>query len=176
MRAQNRNLAQDFARLPKADAIVAPVDDAGADARAGASANAAQPTVLLVEDTEIVREIRVHRRRAAGCAVLHASSGEEALAAMRLKRFDCVFCDQQMPPGIDGVETARRLREHELCTRPRAPPQPLFLLTAIGGGDAAVRLAERSRGLVNGVLDKQTPTEELVQLVRGMRKTLGELS
>ena len=81
-----------------------------------------------------------------------------------------------MPPGIDGVETARRLREHELCTRPHAPPQPLFLLTAIGGGDAAVRLAERSRGLVNGVLDKQTPTEELVQLVRGMRETLGELS
>ena len=129
--------------------------------------NAAQPTVLLVEDTEIVREVLVHRLRIAGCAVSHASSGTDALDMMQKLRFDCVFCDQQMPPGIDGVETARRLREHELCARPRAPPQTLYLLTAISAGsDAASRLAESARGLVHGVLDKQTPVEELVQLVR----------
>ena len=77
------------------------------------------PSILLVEDTQIVRDIIAHRLRQAGCAVRCASSGEEALPLMKAQRFDVVFCDQQMPPGMDGLATVRRLRHGFLLRRGR---------------------------------------------------------
>jgi len=43
--------------------------------------------------------------------VATCASGEEALDACRLHRPDALVVDERMPPGLNGVEVARRLRE-----------------------------------------------------------------
>ena len=80
---------------------------------------------------------------------------------MEQTRFDCVFCDYHMP-GISGIETVRRLRERERSNA-GGWRQPVFLLTANTNDKDMV---ESSRGLVNGVVDKQTQVAELLRLAR----------
>ena len=123
-------------------------------------------TALVVEDTEIVRDILLHRLRQAGLDAVETSCGADALGELTRRRFDIVFCDMHMPPGFDGLETVRRLREFEAAHRGSEPAQPVFLLTA-HSDDAD--LIQRGRGLVHGVLDKLTNIERLVQLAQQQR-------
>ena len=66
-----------------------------------------------------------------GYAVIEATSGEEALAAIAKERPDLVLLDVVMP-GIDGYETCRRLRAD-----PSPRVLPVIMVTA--SGDAAER-------------------------------------
>ena len=84
-------------------------------------------SVLLVEDNPInamlTRELLVRR----GYAVSHVLSGESALELAANERFDAVLTDIHMP-GMDGVETAQRLRERE--ARLGRQRTPIVALTA----------------------------------------------
>ena len=60
-----------------------------------------------------------------GTEVTACASGEEAVEAFARQRFDLVFMDIQMP-GMDGLETTRRLREME----GEARRTPVVALTA----------------------------------------------
>src|SRR5690606_33451756 len=60
-----------------------------------------------------------------GTEVTACASGEEAVEAFARQRFDLVFMDIQMP-GMDGLETTRRLREME----GEARRTPVIALTA----------------------------------------------
>jgi PAS domain S-box-containing protein len=68
--------------------------------------------ILLAEDNPInamlIRELL--RRR--GYEVSEVTSGEAALEASEKQRFDLLLTDIHMP-GLDGIETARRIRERE---------------------------------------------------------------
>ncbi len=67
--------------------------------------------ILLVEDNEFNQAV-ARQTIAAICSEITfdiADSGEEALERVKTKPFDLVLTDLQMP-GIDGYETARRLR------------------------------------------------------------------
>ena len=118
---------------------------------------------MLVEDTELVREILQQRLVRAGCTVATAANGQEALALLRQSRYDHVLCDMNMPPGYTGLETTRQLRRWEAEHRPGEPPQPVHILTA----NVHVHALEEARasGLIAGVVDKATPVEALVALV-----------
>jgi PAS domain S-box-containing protein len=71
--------------------------------------------VLVVEDEDQVRELMVRALQTAGCTVITASSGPEALASVEpATRLDLVVADVVMPGG-DGPEVVRLLRR----TRPR---------------------------------------------------------
>lgn len=66
-------------------------------------------TILVVDDDGTTQEFFVamlgdHYR------LRTAASGEEALAAIANERPDLVLLDVDMPPGIDGYETCRRLK------------------------------------------------------------------
>ncbi len=65
-------------------------------------------TVLVVDDEEIIRDF--FSRSLTGYKVLTASSGEEALSIIKKDKPDLVLLDIKMP-GIDGIETLRKIKE-----------------------------------------------------------------
>src|SRR5262245_52701467 len=65
--------------------------------------------ILFVDDEPLVQKARRIIFEALGYFVLTAASGEEALEVLRCNTVDAVVLDYVMP-GIDGEETARRIR------------------------------------------------------------------
>jgi len=94
--------------------------------------------ILYVEDNgpnfELVRRILAHD----GHEVVHAADGAQALAMVREQRPDLVLMDLGLP-GMDGYETARRLRD-----LPGMEGVPIAALTA------SVREADRDRARREG--------------------------
>jgi len=66
--------------------------------------------ILLVDDEADVREVLREYLDGQGFDVETAEDGERALAAARRARPDLILLDVRMP-GLDGVQTLRRLRE-----------------------------------------------------------------
>ena len=118
-----------------------------AEAVDSAKAPALHVTVLLVQEQDAARDVRVEQLKALGIVVTVASTGHEALAALSQRRFDCAFCSQSMPLGVEGLETVKRLREFEAEHRPAAPPQQVYLLDPADSedGDCAETTVELPR-------------------------------
>ena len=67
--------------------------------------------VLIVDDNEINNYVVGQMLSKFGIEVDVATSGEEALSKFSDNRYDIILMDYLMPPGIDGVETVKRIRE-----------------------------------------------------------------
>lgn len=80
------------------------------DGRAGGMASPAPRRVLVVDDQADQREVMSLTLARAGLAVETAASGEEAVELVHLRDPDLVTLDVSMP-GIDGIETCRRIRD-----------------------------------------------------------------
>ncbi|MCF8168410.1 MAG: response regulator [Rhodoferax sp.] len=65
--------------------------------------------VLVVDDNELNLEVAQEILDSAGMHVDTATNGVQALAALQLKKFDCVLMDMHMPV-MDGMEATRRIR------------------------------------------------------------------
>ncbi len=66
--------------------------------------------LLMVEDDVMISEVVTSALAAAGFTVVHARTGDEALALLQGgARFDVVFSDVVMPGAVNGVELATRL-------------------------------------------------------------------
>ncbi|HYX47761.1 MAG TPA: response regulator [Sphingomicrobium sp.] len=65
--------------------------------------------ILLVDDDEEVRTVTCDMIGELGYRIESVGTGEEALARIRLERFDLLITDILMP-GMNGVELARRIR------------------------------------------------------------------
>jgi CheY-like chemotaxis protein len=83
--------------------------------------------VLLAEDNPINVLLTRELLRRRGHTVKDVGSGEAALEALEVERFDLVITDIHMP-GLDGIETARRIRALE--SRHHRPRMPIIALTA----------------------------------------------
>jgi PAS domain S-box-containing protein len=80
-------------------------------------------TVLVVDDSEEVRELAETHLRAGGYRVLGAPSGEAALEMIeRYGSIDLLFTDIIMPGGMNGLRLAELVRE-------RQPDVPVLLAT-----------------------------------------------
>ncbi|MGD2102816.1 MAG: response regulator transcription factor [Acidimicrobiia bacterium] len=77
--------------------------------------------VLLVEDDDAIADMLRGFFERDGYRFLHALTGEEAVERLRLRPVSAILLDLNLP-GIDGVETCRRLREFTQT--------PVIMLTA----------------------------------------------
>lgn len=67
-------------------------------------------TILVVDDIPEQREIAIEVLSTLGYKVESVSSGEEAVSHLRQHPVDLLLLDMIMDPGIDGLETYRRIR------------------------------------------------------------------
>src|SRR2546421_858282 len=67
------------------------------------------PVILVVDDSELNRQIAVERLAERGFVVAEAGDGAEALREIEARRFDLVLLDVMMP-GLDGLAVLRRIR------------------------------------------------------------------
>lgn len=67
--------------------------------------------VLIVDDNEINNYVVGKMLSEFGIDVDVATSGLSALEKVQNNEYDIIFMDYLMPPGIDGVETVKRIRE-----------------------------------------------------------------
>ena len=86
--------------------------------------------ILLVDDEKDFAEMMSFRLEEKGHRVKLAFSGQEALDTLAENHTDVVIMDIRMP-GLDGIETLRRLRATD-------SDLPVIVLTGHGGFDEAV--------------------------------------
>ncbi|MFA7536849.1 MAG: response regulator [Desulfuromonadales bacterium] len=83
---------------------------------------AARGHILLTEDNPSTQALVRTILESFGCRVTTAGSGEEALSLLAEQTYDLLLMDWRMP-GMDGLETTRRLRAQGIVT-------PVVALTA----------------------------------------------
>ncbi len=116
-------------------------------------------TVLVVDDEMHHREILTWLLQAEGWQVQTAEDGEAALAAVAAAPPDVILLDVMMP-GLDGLETCRRLK-----AAPQTVFIPVVLLTALRG------TKDRIRGAAAGAdefISKPFDEVELTTRVRSL--------
>jgi CheY-like chemotaxis protein len=125
------------------------------------------PNVLVVEDNLVNQLVALEFLILLGVRGRLATDGEEALALCEAEPPDLVLMDIQMP-GIDGLETTRRLRELQRDGRLRG--FPVIALSALGQESdiAASRAAGMDAHLVKPV-DFGRLSELLAQWLPALR-------
>ena len=121
-----------------------------------------RPLVLVVEDDQGVRESLAMVLEYQDYAVVQAVTGEDGLQLIESERPELVILDINLP-GIDGIETCRRLRKRGVDT-------PVLMLTA------RQEVADRVQGLDAGAddyLPKPFALDELLARVRSMLRRVG---
>jgi len=83
-----------------------------------------RPRLLIVDDISDNRSILVRRFERRGFDVAEAESGLAAIALIERESFDVVLLDVMMP-GIDGIETLKRIRAQK-----SASALPVIMVTA----------------------------------------------
>jgi DNA-binding NarL/FixJ family response regulator len=122
-----------------------------------------QRTILLIDDTINNLRVAVDLLRTYGYRILTASNGEDGLARALLARPDLILLDIRMP-GIDGLETCRRLKAN-----PETASTPVIFMTALTDTD------DKVRGFEVGGVDYVTKPFDAGELLARVRTHL-ELS
>lgn len=88
-------------------------------------------SILVVDDEAALRYSVSKTLQRVGYSVREASNGEDALDIIRGEMFDVVLTDIRMPPGLDGVELVRRIKDTD-------PDTVVILMTAYPSLNTAV--------------------------------------
>ena len=86
--------------------------------------------VLVVDDTQLMRESLETALSRAGHKVAPFASAEPALAELQIKNFDVVITDLKLP-GMDGIELLEKVRQN-------CPDTQVVVVTAYGTVETAV--------------------------------------
>ncbi|WP_160310662.1 PAS domain S-box protein [Chromobacterium subtsugae] len=121
--------------------------------------------VLVVDDNALAGEILLDTLSLVGWHADYANGGEEAIALARAAiaggwRYDVVLMDWRMP-GLDGVETARRMRQ-------QAAPNhsPVIVMVTAFGREVLAGIAQQPQAPFCDVLTKPVTPQQLVDAIR----------
>ncbi|WP_243367905.1 sigma-54-dependent transcriptional regulator [Fundidesulfovibrio soli] len=117
-------------------------------------------TILVADDDPHIQEVLEVRLTSAGCDVILASDGQEALDILAERPVDLVISDIRMP-GLDGLQLQARLEKS-------SPGMPLIFLTAYGSIQDAVK------AIKSGAVDYLTKPFEGRELLDKVSKVLGQ--
>ncbi len=115
----------------------------------------ARRRVLLVEDSEEVRETTIEFINEVGFDVVAVETAEAALEAIAADRYDVIFTDISLP-GINGIELLKRAR--------RADPRQCVVVASGYGGD----FGRHDFGIGVGVLTKPYDLAALEKTLNGV--------
>ena len=114
------------------------------------------PSILLVDDDEVLRERLAQAIRARGYEVRTAGSGDEAMREATKDSPEMAVLDLRMP-GMNGLELLRELRKQDPATR-------VLMLTGYGSIATAVQAVRE--GAV-GYLPKPADADEIIAALNG---------
>jgi CheY-like chemotaxis protein len=109
------------------------------------------PLALVIDDTDVVRQLYVSALRLEGFTVEEAHDGQQGLEKAVALRPDIIITDVAMPV-VDGRETIRRLREDD-----RTRHIPIIVCSGHAGGGNL---------LADAVLEKPFSLHHLLSEVR----------
>ncbi len=119
-------------------------------------------SVLVVDDEAAIRYSVSKTLQRVGYSVREAASGEDALDIIRDDPVDVVLTDIRMPPGLDGVELIRRIKDTD-------PDTIVILMTAYPSLPTAV---EGLRLGAHDYLIKPSSSQDIRQSVaRGIERS-----
>src|SRR5215813_9967528 len=115
--------------------------------------------ILIVDDSAVNRELLHAYLEGSGHELVDAATGEEALEIAERTTCDLVLLDVMMP-GIDGFETARRLKQLHVTDF-----LPVILVTSLA--DQASRVLGLEAG-ADEFLSKPVDAQELHVRIRSL--------
>ncbi len=83
--------------------------------------NTSSANILLVEDNPINQRIATHMLKKLGHTYEIVNNGKEALEAIKIKSFDIILMDCQMP-DMDGYTTTKYIRQYQRSNRTKRTP------------------------------------------------------
>ena len=128
--------------------------------------------VLIVDDDEVLLETAVDTMTSIGLTTEQATNGLEALGMIKHresegKNYDIVIVDLKMP-GIDGIETIRRIRE-EIKSN-----VPILLISAYSWSDVEEQAKEAGvSGFLSKPLFRSTLYDKITEII-GTKKESAE--
>lgn len=117
--------------------------------------------ILVVDDDAAVRGAFELVLGEMGCRVRLAESGLQGIELARAERPDLIFLDLKMP-GIDGVETLRRLLALD-------PTLNIYIVTAFSQDYLADLKAAQAQGLVFQLANKPLSSTQIRHIARSAR-------
>ncbi len=116
------------------------------------------PRILIVDDEAAMRQSLYDWLREDGYDVDMAASGEDAVAMAQEKNWDVILLDLKMP-GMDGLETLKRLKAKEIDTEAE-----VLMMTAYATIDTAVEAMKE--GAFNYLVKPFDPDEVEMEIKR----------
>lgn len=115
--------------------------------------------ILVIDDETCVRDAFDLALTPIGYKVECAADGLSGVEAASRRRPDMIFLDLKMP-GIDGVETLRRLAAQN------APPPPVYIVTAFAREFVEPLQQARAEKLAFQLASKPLSTDQIRQITR----------
>jgi CheY-like chemotaxis protein len=112
--------------------------------------------ILVVEDNEINMYLCCRIIKSSGYEAIEARTGEEGVALALKEKPDLIIMDIQLP-GIDGLETTKRIRESEADGE-----IPIIALTSYAmAGDRKKALKAGCTGYIEKPINPETFMDEI---------------